>query len=75
MPPCCKLLQETLDYLTEVLRANSTPDLLQLAMNCSGRSAALAAAHSLPAQLEPLLLRKLLLTAAKRMHDAPTASA
>uniref|UniRef100_A0A383WPQ3 Uncharacterized protein n=1 Tax=Tetradesmus obliquus TaxID=3088 RepID=A0A383WPQ3_TETOB len=67
--------EETLDYLTEVLRANSTPDLLQLAMNCSGRSAALAAAHSLPAQLEPLLLRKLLLTAAKRMHDAPTASA
>lgn len=49
----------------------TTPELLQLAMNCSMLTTAAAAgvaARSLPADLEPQLLRKLLSTAAKHKH-------
>lgn len=62
------MLQPLLFHLMEVLQRNSTPDLLQLAMNSSRHTVAEAAAHSLPARREPQLRRKLLITAAKRRH-------
>uniref|UniRef100_A0A383WK41 Uncharacterized protein n=1 Tax=Tetradesmus obliquus TaxID=3088 RepID=A0A383WK41_TETOB len=73
---CCPSTwpSEPLPYLTEVLQRNSTPDLLQLAMNCSMQPAAEAAARSLPAQLEPQHICKLLTTAAKRQHVSAAAN-
>jgi hypothetical protein len=65
------LLQDTLYYHMKVLLHNKSPDLLQLAMNCSSGTAATAAARSLletPGDFEPQVTRRLLITATKRQH-------
>uniref|UniRef100_A0A383VP62 Uncharacterized protein n=1 Tax=Tetradesmus obliquus TaxID=3088 RepID=A0A383VP62_TETOB len=73
---CCPSIQpatrrEEVLFLRELQPHLTTPDLLQLAMNCiflSTAAAAGVAARSLPADLEPQLLRKLLSTVARRQH-------
>lgn len=65
------VLQGHIRYLREVLQDSITPDLLQLAINCSMEATAEVAATTAPistARLKPQLLCKLLVTAAKRKH-------
>jgi hypothetical protein len=65
------MLQDTMFRHMQVSLRNKSPDLLQLAMNCSSNTAARAAARGLletSGDLDRQLTRRLLITAAKRQH-------